>query len=226
MPVTRKGMTTDVIEELIAQRMADELATYEANRNTKNGLAQWFEKIGSVFHISNCVVKCQVKYATCTLLNGALTWWNSHVRTVGHDAAYKMSWKDLKKMMTEAYCPRNEIQKLETKLWNLTVKGTDVVGYTQRFQELALMCPRMVPEGEDMVESVALRFEYQVMSWQRKTSPRPLIGQDTSRRTHVDARKHTRKGIFALNPLLKRHKYSDTWIAMLAIRVLTYLIQR
>ncbi|GKG59498.1 reverse transcriptase domain-containing protein, partial [Tanacetum coccineum] len=62
--------------------------------------------------------------------NGALTWWNSHVRTVGHDAAYEMSWKDLMKMMTEAYCPRNEIQKLESELWNLTVKGTDVVGYT------------------------------------------------------------------------------------------------
>ncbi|GJS89161.1 hypothetical protein Tco_0771797 [Tanacetum coccineum] len=67
--------------------------------------------------------RCQVKYATCTLLNGALTWWNSHVRTVGHDAAYDMSWKDLMKMITEAYCLRNEIQKLETELWNLTIKG-------------------------------------------------------------------------------------------------------
>ncbi|GJX15581.1 hypothetical protein Tco_0216413 [Tanacetum coccineum] len=51
------------------------------------GLTHWFEKIEFVFHISNCVVKCQVKYATCTLLSGALTWWNSHVRTIGHDAA-------------------------------------------------------------------------------------------------------------------------------------------
>ncbi|GJX09441.1 reverse transcriptase domain-containing protein [Tanacetum coccineum] len=81
-------------------------------------------------------------------------------------------------------------------------------------------------KGLIQIDDVASRFEYQVMSWQSKTSPRPLIGQDTSRRTHVDARKHTRKGIFALNPLLKRHKYSDTRIATLAIRVLTYLIQR
>ncbi|GJV91099.1 hypothetical protein Tco_1538912 [Tanacetum coccineum] len=73
------------------------------------GLAQWFEKTKSIFHVTNCVVECQVKYVTCTLLNGALIWWNSLVRTVGHDATYKMSWKDLKKMMTEAYCPRNEI---------------------------------------------------------------------------------------------------------------------
>ncbi|GJU69807.1 reverse transcriptase domain-containing protein, partial [Tanacetum coccineum] len=119
------------------------------------GLALWFEKMESIFHISNCVVECQVKYATCTLLNGSLTWWNSHVRTVRHDATYDMSWKDLMKMITEAYCPRNEIQKLEGELWNLTVKGTDVVGYIQRFQELALLCPRMVHEEEDKVERKA-----------------------------------------------------------------------
>ncbi|GKE06059.1 hypothetical protein Tco_1398077 [Tanacetum coccineum] len=89
------------------------------------GLAQWFEKMESIFHISNCAVECQVKYATCTLLNGALTWWNSHVKIVGVDAAYEISWKDLMKMMTEAYCLRNEIQKLESELWNLPVKGTD-----------------------------------------------------------------------------------------------------
>ncbi|GKD86674.1 hypothetical protein Tco_1357828, partial [Tanacetum coccineum] len=77
------------------------------------GLAHWFEKMESVFYISNYAVECQVKYATCTFLSGALTWWNSHVRNVGHDAAYEMSWKSLMKMMTEAYCPRNEIQKLE-----------------------------------------------------------------------------------------------------------------
>ncbi|GJX25879.1 reverse transcriptase domain-containing protein [Tanacetum coccineum] len=70
----------------------------------------------SVFHISNCAVNDQVKYATCTLLGGALTWWNSHVRTVGHDVAYEMSWKTLMKMMTENYYLRSEIEKLETEL--------------------------------------------------------------------------------------------------------------
>ncbi|GJS06469.1 reverse transcriptase domain-containing protein [Tanacetum coccineum] len=116
------------------------------------GLAYWFEKMESIFHISNCTVECQVKYATCTLLGGALTWWNSYVRAVGHDAAYEMTWKSLMKMMTEAYYPRSEIKKLEIELWNLMVKGTDVVSYTQRFQELALLCSRMVPREFDKVE--------------------------------------------------------------------------
>ncbi|GKE95931.1 reverse transcriptase domain-containing protein, partial [Tanacetum coccineum] len=81
-----------------------------------------------------------------------LTWWNFHVRTIGIDAAYEMSWKDLMKMMTEVYCARNIIQKLESELWKLTVKGSDVAGYTQHFQELALLCPKMVPDGEEKVE--------------------------------------------------------------------------
>ncbi|GKD93841.1 putative reverse transcriptase domain-containing protein [Tanacetum coccineum] len=106
----------------------------------------------SVFHISNCTVACQIKFATCTLLWNALTWWNSHVKIVGHDAAYGMPWKTLKKMITDKYCPRGEIKKLEIELWNLKVKGTDVLSYNQHFQELALMCSRMFPDESDKVK--------------------------------------------------------------------------
>ncbi|GJS35459.1 putative reverse transcriptase domain-containing protein [Tanacetum coccineum] len=116
------------------------------------GLIRWFEKMETVFHISNCPEKSQVKYATCTLLNSALTWWNSHKRTIGTEAAFAMSWRELMKLMTEVYCPRNEIQKMESELWNLTVKNNDLAAYTQRFQELTMMCTKMVPEEEDRVE--------------------------------------------------------------------------
>nr|GFB37681.1 reverse transcriptase domain-containing protein [Tanacetum cinerariifolium] len=72
--------------------------------------------------------------------------------TVGHEAAYGMSWKMLMKMMTDKYCPRNEIRKLEMKLWELKVKGTNLASYTQRFQELALLCGRMFFEEDDKIE--------------------------------------------------------------------------
>ncbi|GJR73227.1 hypothetical protein Tco_0085592 [Tanacetum coccineum] len=49
---------------------------------------QDFMKMETIFRISNCPVENQVKFSTCTLLAGALTWWNSHVMTVSHDAAY------------------------------------------------------------------------------------------------------------------------------------------
>ncbi|GKA32919.1 putative reverse transcriptase domain-containing protein [Tanacetum coccineum] len=115
-------------------------------------LTQWFERMETVFRISNCTVENQVKFATCTLMGIALTWWNSHVRTVTNDVAYAMTWTDLKKKMTTKYCPRNEIKKIEAEMWNLKVKGTDVVAYNQRFQELALLCDRMFPEETDKIE--------------------------------------------------------------------------
>ncbi|GKC03621.1 reverse transcriptase domain-containing protein [Tanacetum coccineum] len=93
-------------------------------------LIRWFEKMETVFHISNCPEKYQVKYATCTLLNSALTWWNSHKRIIGTEDAFAMSWRELMKLMTEVYCPRNEIQKMESELWNLTVKNNDLAAYT------------------------------------------------------------------------------------------------
>ncbi|GJX99949.1 putative reverse transcriptase domain-containing protein [Tanacetum coccineum] len=115
-------------------------------------LTQWFERMETVFRISNCSVENHVKFSTCTLLASALTWWNSHVMTVTHDVAYSMTWVNLKKKMTDKYCPRNEMKKLEAELWNLKVIGTDVVKYNQRFQELALLCVRMFPEEADKIE--------------------------------------------------------------------------
>ncbi|GJS88083.1 reverse transcriptase domain-containing protein, partial [Tanacetum coccineum] len=72
--------------------------------------------------------------------------------TIGAKAAYALTWTELMKLMIEVYSPRNEIQKMESELWNLTVKGNDLAAYTQRFQELILLCPKMVPEEEDRVE--------------------------------------------------------------------------
>ncbi|GJZ68443.1 hypothetical protein Tco_0631683, partial [Tanacetum coccineum] len=70
------------------------------------GLTRWFEKMESVFSISNCPATSQVKFATCTLQDDALTWWNAHVKTTTTEAAHAMPWEALKKMMTDKYCPR------------------------------------------------------------------------------------------------------------------------
>ncbi|GKA54612.1 putative reverse transcriptase domain-containing protein [Tanacetum coccineum] len=76
------------------------------------------KKIESVFNISGYAIENQVKFATCTLLGTALTWWNGQRRTLGPEA-YAMTWEVLKKKMTDKYCPQGEIKKLEIELWNL-----------------------------------------------------------------------------------------------------------
>ncbi|GKG16367.1 hypothetical protein Tco_0358690 [Tanacetum coccineum] len=108
----------------------DMIAIIQELEREERRLTQWFENMESVFHISNCTVECQIKYATCTFLGSALTWWNSHIKIVGHDTANRMPWRTLMKMMTDKYCPRSEIKKLDIQLWNLKVNGIDVVSYT------------------------------------------------------------------------------------------------
>nr|GEU64001.1 hypothetical protein [Tanacetum cinerariifolium] len=92
-------------------------------------LTQWFKRMENVFRISNFTVENQIKFPAYTLLGSALT-----------------------KKITDKYCPRGEIKKLEVELWNLKVKGIDVVTYNQRFQELSLMCARMFPKESDKIE--------------------------------------------------------------------------
>nr|GEX07152.1 hypothetical protein [Tanacetum cinerariifolium] len=71
------------------------------------GLSQWLEKMESVFHISGCAIDNQVKFATCTLLGAALTWWNGHVK--GNDvAAYTQCFQELALMCTKFLADETE----------------------------------------------------------------------------------------------------------------------
>ncbi|GKA72319.1 putative reverse transcriptase domain-containing protein [Tanacetum coccineum] len=72
-------------------------------------LRRWFEKTEMVFRISECAEGKKVKFVAATLQGRALTW-----------------------LMTEEFCPIEEIQRMEHELWNLKVKDFDISDYTQR----------------------------------------------------------------------------------------------
>ncbi|GKB86270.1 putative reverse transcriptase domain-containing protein, partial [Tanacetum coccineum] len=74
----------------------------------------------------------------------ALTWWNSKAATMGLEAVNQIPWTEMKQLMTAEFCPTEEVQRMEYELWNLKVKEFNIVAYTQRFNELALMCPRII----------------------------------------------------------------------------------
>ncbi|GJS27994.1 reverse transcriptase domain-containing protein, partial [Tanacetum coccineum] len=59
----------------------------------------------------------------------------------------------LKRLLTNKYCPRTEVRKMEDELYNLTVKGNDLKSYVRRFQELVVLCPNMVPNTEKLLEA-------------------------------------------------------------------------
>ncbi|GKE25139.1 putative reverse transcriptase domain-containing protein, partial [Tanacetum coccineum] len=94
----------------------------------------------------------KVKFATATLQGRALTWWNGRITSMGIDAANGTPWTEVRKWMTEEFCPRSVLQRLEQELYNLKLKGTDIDGYTNRFYELALLYPIMVEPEQVKVE--------------------------------------------------------------------------
>ncbi|GKC23757.1 putative reverse transcriptase domain-containing protein, partial [Tanacetum coccineum] len=123
-PVRGKDATPVVCECTFAGFMKCNPTAFHGTEGAVK-LRRWFEKTKSIFGISECAEGKKVKFATATLQGPALTWWNA-------------------KLMTAEFCPIEEVQRMEHELWNLKVKEYNIVAYTQRFNELALMCSRMV----------------------------------------------------------------------------------
>nr|GFB02918.1 hypothetical protein [Tanacetum cinerariifolium] len=94
-----------------------------------------------------------IVFAAATFQDRALTWWNSPLATLGIEAVTRKTWAEMKMMMTEEFCPPEEIQRMEGELWNLRVKEMDISSYTTRFNELVILCPGMVPTERKKVEA-------------------------------------------------------------------------
>nr|GEW76107.1 hypothetical protein [Tanacetum cinerariifolium] len=114
---TTTPMTDTQLKTLIAQGVADVLAERDATRS-RNGedshdYGTSVRRQTPLAH--ECTypyfMKCNPLYFKGTEGVVELTQW-----TVGHDVAYAMSWTNLKKMMTDKYCPRGEIKKLEAEM--------------------------------------------------------------------------------------------------------------
>nr|GEV40488.1 hypothetical protein [Tanacetum cinerariifolium] len=137
------------------------------------GLTRWIEKMESVFNISGFAIENRVKFATCTLLDAALTWWNGQIWTLSPEA-YAMTWEVLKKKMTDKYYSQGELKKLEIELWNLKVKGNDVPTYTNRFQELTLIRTKFVANENEKIDKYFSGLPDNIYGNVKSSKPRTL----------------------------------------------------
>ncbi|GJW19705.1 putative reverse transcriptase domain-containing protein, partial [Tanacetum coccineum] len=164
------------------------------------GLTRWIEKMEAVFNVSGCAIENQVKFATYTLLDATLTWWNSQIRILGPDA-YTMTWEGLKKKMNDKYYPQGEIQKLEIELWNLKVKGNDVPSYTQHFQELTLICTKFCANETEKINKYIHGLPDNIYGNVKSSKPKTLDGtielanklMDQKLRTYAEKSNNKRK---------------------------------
>nr|GEU35313.1 reverse transcriptase domain-containing protein [Tanacetum cinerariifolium] len=79
----------------------------------------------SVMDISGYVNNQNLRYDTSSLINKALTWWNTQIQAKGHKAAIGMTWEEFKALLMEEFYPSNEMEKLETEFWNHAMVGAN-----------------------------------------------------------------------------------------------------
>ncbi|GJY35627.1 putative reverse transcriptase domain-containing protein [Tanacetum coccineum] len=140
------------------------------------GLRRWIEKVEQVFETCKCAEEDKVMFAASTFEGRALTWWNGNVHTLGLVNANHIPWTEFKMMMTTEYCPATEIQRMEKELWTLTLKGDDIEVYNNRFHELALMCPELVPTEKKKIERYVRGFPERIKG--NITSSKPATLHD------------------------------------------------
>ncbi|GKA57836.1 putative reverse transcriptase domain-containing protein [Tanacetum coccineum] len=146
------GIDTQMLDQLIATRVAEALAaaavTHAASTqeetnlgsNSSQNKACNYKEFRVVMHENfRGTEGDRVKFASNTLLDGALTWWNMYVRCVTLDTAQATPWSDFKAMFIRKYCPRNEVKQMENELWNLKVKGINLTAYNHPEMEKTLV---------------------------------------------------------------------------------------
>ncbi|GKF06549.1 reverse transcriptase domain-containing protein [Tanacetum coccineum] len=82
-------------------------------------LIRWFERAKLVFSRSKCTEEDRVTFATGTLTDDALSWWNSYTQLIRIEQANKITWTELKRLLTNKYCPRTKVKKMEDKFLQL-----------------------------------------------------------------------------------------------------------
>ncbi|GJX97132.1 reverse transcriptase domain-containing protein [Tanacetum coccineum] len=97
-----------------------------------------------------------------------------------------MSWEDFKTLTREEFCLSNEMQKLETELWNHAMVGASHSTYTDRFRELARLVPHLViSEGKRIKRNGSIKKNHE---------KRGNRGEPSKDRNVRDDNKRTRTG--------------------------------
>ncbi|GJW07217.1 putative reverse transcriptase domain-containing protein [Tanacetum coccineum] len=134
-------------------------------------LTRWIEKMENVIDNSGCAENQKVRYAASSLVNKALTWWNTQCQARGRVAALAMSWNDFKALMVEEFCPSNEMEKLENEFWNHKMVGANHAAYTDRFHELAKLVPHLVTPETSRIKRYIAGLAPEIRGMLRATQP-------------------------------------------------------
>nr|GEY00275.1 reverse transcriptase domain-containing protein [Tanacetum cinerariifolium] len=114
------AMTQAVIRKLVPDSVVVTLETQAATMtNTENTNRNTEPR-----ELINYAEENKVTFATSTLTADALSRWNEYAQPIGIEQANKITWIELKRLLTNKYCPQTEVKKMEDEFYKMISKLT------------------------------------------------------------------------------------------------------
>ncbi|GJU88074.1 retrotransposon protein, putative, ty1-copia subclass, partial [Tanacetum coccineum] len=209
-------MTQATIRKLVADSVAACLEAQAAtmanadntNRNTGPREIHVSRKL---FSRSNYTDDYKVKFATGTLTEEALSWWNSFTQPIGIEEAYKITGSEFKKLLIKKYYPRTEVKKMDDEFYNLTklmevfigdlprsIEGKVIASKPQTLEETITITQRLMDQRKRALQKPMPKSKQQcpwksILAEGQECSPRPershsfdvVIGMDWLSKYHA-----------------------------------------
>nr|GFA72189.1 hypothetical protein [Tanacetum cinerariifolium] len=146
----------------------------------------------------------------------ALTWWNSHVMTVGPDVAYAMTWVDLKKKMTDKYCPRGEMKKLKNKIKRYGDGFLDVI-----HESVVASRPKMMQEVIETANELRIKGTTSGLSAKLRTKENLMTLPEMIKANNNNITRDKILAGLTLQDLVKRNGTEDLNLCALSVTITT-----
>ncbi|GJY44550.1 putative reverse transcriptase domain-containing protein [Tanacetum coccineum] len=123
-PTTTTSVTSAQLQAMINEGVTAALAARDTTRNGDDSHSSGVGIRRPVQVARECTypdfLKCQpLNFKGTEGVVGLTRWFEKMESTTTPEAAHAMPWATLKKKMTDKYCPRGEIKKIEAEMWNL-----------------------------------------------------------------------------------------------------------
>nr|GEW78038.1 reverse transcriptase domain-containing protein [Tanacetum cinerariifolium] len=145
------------------------------------GLIRWFDWPELVFSHSNCIEDCKVKFATGTLTEEALSWWNSFAQPIGIKKAYKEL-----AILCPTMMPNSE-KLMEIFIGGLprSIEGNVTTSKPQTLEEAITITQRLMDQVRIMLKMSKIsqkpdNIEHKIGSLQQKPDQRAFFSKQSS----------------------------------------------
>ncbi|GKE73659.1 reverse transcriptase domain-containing protein, partial [Tanacetum coccineum] len=160
-----RAMTQAAIEKLVSDRVAAAFTQDRAARGNTNGAGGPGGNIGGNVGgqggappARECTYSSFMKYNPTSFHDNEdavelYRWFEKTESVFSISECAERNKEKFAAATLQEFCPPEEIQRMEVELWNLRVKVSNISTYTQRFNELVLLCSKMVSSEKKKVEA-------------------------------------------------------------------------